>query len=117
MTFWSSRIQLSFGLTPTTTQAPITSRSYLTGSLHPDFHRRFHHALWAVRIGIKLLFGVYNGSSDNIILGELFNAIKTFVLPPQKLEWYQTQEFHTVLGFLMLLLFMWDLKCFLHRRR
>lgn len=35
---------------------------------------------------------------------ELISSIKSFALPPKKLEWYETDEFGAVLGLLMLLL-------------
>lgn len=38
------------------------------------------------------------------MLGGMFYNIKDFVMPPpKKLEWYETEEFKTVMGFIILL--------------
>ncbi|KAG9515793.1 hypothetical protein KCV07_g7176, partial [Aureobasidium melanogenum] len=73
--------------------------------------------IWDELFGVKPLFSVYIGSIDAIVLGELLNGIKTFILPPKKLEWWETEEFHAALGLLILLLATWGLKRFLRRRR
>ncbi|CAD0099103.1 unnamed protein product [Aureobasidium mustum] len=73
--------------------------------------------LWDELFGVRPLYSVYIGSTDAIILGELIQGIKTFILPPKKLEWWETDEFHAAMGLLVLLLATWSLKCFLYRRR
>lgn len=60
---------------------------------------------------------MYIGLDDAIALDDLLNGIKTFILPPKKLEWWETEEFHAILGLLVLIIATWCLKCFLRGRR
>ena len=51
------------------------------------------------------------------MLGGLLYGIKSVIMPPpKKLEWWETEEFEAVAGFLIMLLALWGLKCVLFRR-
>lgn len=73
--------------------------------------------LWDELFGVKPPFTVYIGSADAIALGELINGIKTLILLPKKLKWWEREEFHAALGLLVVLLTMWSLHSVLRRRR
>jgi len=52
--------------------------------------------------------GVYAGNivsaATTTVLGGMIHGIKTLVMPPpKKLEWYETDEFKTAVGFIILL--------------
>lgn len=73
--------------------------------------------LWDELFGVKPRFTVYIGSADAIALGELINGIKTLILPPKKLKWWEREEFHAALGSLVVILAVWSLHSALRRRR
>ncbi|KAH0354095.1 hypothetical protein KCU81_g903, partial [Aureobasidium melanogenum] len=87
-------------------------------------------ALWQSVFGIGPVFsllqsattgGVYAGAivstSTSGMVGGLLYGIKSFImLPPKKLDWWETEEFEAVAGFFIMLLALWGLKCVLYRR-
>ncbi|KAG9652514.1 hypothetical protein KCU64_g8352, partial [Aureobasidium melanogenum] len=88
-------------------------------------------ALWQSFFGVGTIFsllqsattgGVYAATivstSTSAMLGGLLYGIKSVVMtPPKKLEWWETEEFHSTVRVVVLLLAMWCLMCFLCRRR
>ncbi|KAH0373246.1 hypothetical protein KCU65_g699, partial [Aureobasidium melanogenum] len=54
--------------------------------------------LWDEIFGVKPMLSVHIGSADAVVLGDLLNGIKAFILPPKKFKWWETEEFHAFLG-------------------
>jgi hypothetical protein len=90
-------------------------------------------ALWQSIVGIGPVFNLFQSATtgevhagnmapaanSTTLDGFLYDIITLVIIPPKKLEWWETDEFIalTVLAILLLLAFMLGLKCGLRRRR